>query len=126
VLFACTYCITFGPRAGQKLLAVQGAMPREPGFEQDLSADMQGVSLHAAVRCEADDRQLLERLCRYITRPALAYDRVQCNAAGVGRTEAEDAAARRHGAPGDVAAGVHAAAGRAGAAVRFAVAISSL
>jgi hypothetical protein len=34
------------------------------------------------VRCEADDRQGLERLCRYITRPALAYDRVQGNAAG--------------------------------------------
>lgn len=34
------------------------------------------------MRCEADDRQGLERLCRYITRPALAYDRAQCNAAG--------------------------------------------
>ena len=43
---------------------------------------MQGFSLHAAVRCEADDRQGLERLCRYTTRPALAYERVQCNAAG--------------------------------------------
>ena len=42
---------------------------------------MRGFSLHAAVRCDADDRQWLERLCRYITRPALAYDRVQTNAA---------------------------------------------
>jgi hypothetical protein len=39
-------------------------------------------SLHAAVRCGADDRQALEQLCRYITRPALANERVQCNAAG--------------------------------------------
>ena len=37
---------------------------------------------HAAVRCGADDRQALEQLCRYITRPALANERVQTNAAG--------------------------------------------
>ena len=36
----------------------------------------------AAVRCAADDRQALEQLCRYITRPALATERVQTNAAG--------------------------------------------
>ena len=34
------------------------------------------------MRCAADDRQLLEQLCRYITRPALANERVQTNAAG--------------------------------------------
>ena len=37
---------------------------------------------HAAVRCDADERQRLEQLCRYITRPALANERVQINAAG--------------------------------------------
>jgi hypothetical protein len=31
------------------------------------------------VRCGADDRQALEQLCRYITRPALANRRVQTN-----------------------------------------------
>jgi len=31
---------------------------------------------------EADDRKRLEQLCRYITRPALSDERVQCNAAG--------------------------------------------
>ena len=34
------------------------------------------------IACDADDRQALEQLCRYITRPALANERVQCNAAG--------------------------------------------
>ena len=43
---------------------------------------MQGFSRHAAVRCGADERQALEQLSRYITRPALANERVQCNAAG--------------------------------------------
>jgi hypothetical protein len=37
---------------------------------------------HAAVRCAADDRQAPEQLCRTITRPALANDRVRRNAAG--------------------------------------------
>ncbi|MBK6472490.1 MAG: transposase [Betaproteobacteria bacterium] len=32
--------------------------------------------------CGADDRQALEQLCRYITRPALANERVQTSAAG--------------------------------------------
>ncbi len=43
---------------------------------------MSGLTLHAAVRCAADDRQALEQLSRYITRPALANERVQTNAAG--------------------------------------------
>ncbi|HEY5285160.1 MAG TPA: transposase [Polyangia bacterium] len=43
---------------------------------------MDGFSVHAGVRCGAEDRQALEQLCRYITRPALANERVQCNAAG--------------------------------------------
>jgi hypothetical protein len=30
---------------------------------------MQVFSLHAAMHSEADDRQWLERLCRYITHP---------------------------------------------------------
>ena len=79
---ACIYRIAFGPRAGQKVLTLQGAMPRQTDFKQTLCADMQGFSLHVAVRCEADDRQALEQLCRYITRPALANERVQTNAAG--------------------------------------------
>ena len=79
---ACTYRIAFGPRAGQKVLTLQAAMPREADFKENLCADMQGFSLHAAVRCAADDRQALEQLCRTITRPALANERVQCNTAG--------------------------------------------
>ena len=57
-------------------------MPRETDFKQTPCADIDGFSLHAAVRCGADDRQALEQLCRYITRPALANERVQTNAAG--------------------------------------------
>jgi hypothetical protein len=38
-------------------LAVQSVMPTETGFKQDLCADVDELSLHAAVRCGADDRQ---------------------------------------------------------------------
>ena len=79
---ACTYRIAFGSRAGQKVPTVQGAMPRDKDFKQTLCADIDSFSLHAAVRCGADDRQALEQLCRYITRPALANERVQTNATG--------------------------------------------
>ena len=40
------------------------------------------ISLHAGVRCAADQRQALEHLCRYITRPAIANERVSVNRAG--------------------------------------------
>jgi len=57
------------PHAGQTVLALQGAMPRETGFKQNLRKDMDGFSLHAAVRCDADERRALDQLCRFITRP---------------------------------------------------------
>ena len=60
------YRIAFGPRAGQKVFTLQGAMPRDTAFAPELCADAQGFSLHAAVRCGADDRQALEQLGRYI------------------------------------------------------------
>ncbi len=47
-----------------------------------LCADAHGFSLHAAVRCGAHQRQELERLCRYITRPAIANERLKRDGAG--------------------------------------------
>jgi hypothetical protein len=79
---AITYRIAFGPRAGQKALTLRGAMPLETTARQPLCADIDGFSLHAAVRVEAHDRKRLEQLCRYITRPALSDERIQLSAAG--------------------------------------------
>ncbi len=56
-----------GPRASQKVLTLQYAMPRDGDFKQTLCAESNGFSLHAAARCGANDRQVLEQLCRYIT-----------------------------------------------------------
>ena len=47
---AITYRIAFGPRAGQKVLTLRGAVPREATARQPLCADIDGFSLHAAVR----------------------------------------------------------------------------
>jgi IclR family transcriptional regulator, mhp operon transcriptional activator len=76
---SCLYRIAFGPRAGQKVLTLQGALPRERCGKQKLCANLQGFSLPAGVQCGACQRKALERLCRCVTRPALANDRVQIN-----------------------------------------------
>ena len=41
-----------------------------------------GFSLHAGVRCGAHQRKELERLCRYITRPAIANERLKRDGSG--------------------------------------------
>jgi len=41
---AITYRIAFGPRAGQKVLTLRGAMPREDRARQPLCADIDGNS----------------------------------------------------------------------------------
>ncbi|MFN8794980.1 MAG: transposase [Betaproteobacteria bacterium] len=64
------------------MLTLRGATPREDWVRQPLCADIDGFSLHAAVRVQAHDRKRLEQLCRYITRPSLSDERVQLNAAG--------------------------------------------
>ena len=41
-----------------------------------------GFNLHAGVRCAEDDRKCLEQLRRYITRPAIADERLSVDRAG--------------------------------------------
>jgi hypothetical protein len=48
----------------------------------ELRVNAQGFSLHAAVLGGADQRKELEHLCRYITRPAIANERLKRNRAG--------------------------------------------
>jgi len=79
---ACTYRIALGPRAGQKVLSVQTVSTREPSPTPVRCVDAQGFSLHAEVCCAAHERKKLEHLCRYITRPAIANERLALNRAG--------------------------------------------
>jgi Asp-tRNA(Asn)/Glu-tRNA(Gln) amidotransferase A subunit family amidase len=48
----------------------------------ELCTKLHGFSLHAAVRWGADQRKELEHLYRYITRPAIANERLKRNRAG--------------------------------------------
>jgi len=41
-----------------------------------------GFSFHAGVTAEANEQQKLERLCPYITRPAIAEQRLSLTAQG--------------------------------------------
>ena len=79
---ACTYRIALGPPAGQKVLSLQTVPSQAADSTQPGCLNAHGFSLHAAVRCGAHRRKELERLCRYITRPAIANERLKRNPAG--------------------------------------------
>lgn len=49
---------------------------------RELRTNPQGFSLHARVHCEANNRQGIEQLCRYITRPAVSTERQAINRDG--------------------------------------------
>ena len=82
---ASTWRIAQGPRAGRKVLTLVGEREAHPSRDHRrdaLCANAQGFSLHAGVRCDATDRQGIEQLCRYITRPALSNERLSINREG--------------------------------------------
>jgi len=85
---ACTYRIALGPRAGQKVLTLrtapaQSALP--PQSVDACCANAHGFSLHAWVRCAMNQCSKLERLCRYITQPTIANERLARNKDGFQR-----------------------------------------
>jgi hypothetical protein len=63
-----------GRRAFAPMLLLVGVLLFSP-------VNRDGFSLNCAVACQAHQRDRLERLCRYITRPALCLDRLSINAA---------------------------------------------
>ena len=72
-----TYRLAFGPNAGRKALTLQTVPVRtEPRKGSDLVTKQAGFSLHAGIACKSHQRKKLERLCRYITRPAIAERRL--------------------------------------------------
>lgn len=72
---SCSYRIALRPRAGQKVLSLRTVPGRNMLATAGLCADAHGFSLHTGVRCGEHQRKRLERLCRYITRPAIANER---------------------------------------------------
>jgi ribosomal protein S27E len=70
------YRIALGPHAGRKVLTLYSVPPLEDAPGTGLVANVAGFSLHAGTVCEAFQRSRLERLCRYITRPPVATQRL--------------------------------------------------
>ena len=77
-----------GPQTGRKVFTLQTLPACDP---DDLLADtlgkVAGFSLHAGVAAKARERNKLERLCRYITRPAVSEKRLPLTAHGKVRYE---------------------------------------
>ena len=74
--------IAIGPNAGQKALTLRTVpAPSEP-FASTLLAKQPGFSLHAVTCREANQPDKLDKLCHYITRPAIANERLSTNERG--------------------------------------------
>jgi len=69
------YRIAVGPQQGRKVFTLQ-TLPACDEPVDDGVGKVAGFSLHAAVAARADQRAKLERLCRYISRPAVAEKRL--------------------------------------------------
>lgn len=71
------YRIAMGPHSGSRTLTLH-----DPSFiktdksPKPLTVDRDGFSLNAAVSCKPYQRDRLERLCRYVTRPAICLERL--------------------------------------------------
>ena len=76
-----TYRIALGKYQGRKVMTVPTLIPQDNKIrQQQLVATESGFSLHAGVGIRAYARKKLERLCRYIARPALSEERLSITA----------------------------------------------
>ncbi|MFT7373697.1 MAG: hypothetical protein ACI9T9_002397 [Oleiphilaceae bacterium] len=67
--------LAMGPQQGQKIFTLQ-TLPASNEGEYGQVANTSGFSLHAGVLANADEPDKLERLCRYISRPAISEQRL--------------------------------------------------
>ena len=63
------------PQAGRKVFTLQTLPACDEPFDDGVGK-VAGFSLHAGVAARADERKKLERLCRYISRPAVSEKRL--------------------------------------------------
>ena len=82
-----TYRIAVGgPQQGRKVFTLQTLPAGDEPFG-DSVGQVAGFSLHAGVAARADERRKLERLCRYISRPAVSEKRLSLTPSGNVRYE---------------------------------------
>jgi len=83
-----TYRIAVGPQQGRKVFSLQ-TLP-DGGSDDPFArtpGNVAGFSLHAGVATKAHERDKLERLCRYIARPAVSTQRLSLTRNGQIRYE---------------------------------------
>ena len=76
-----TYRIATGAQAGRKVVTLQ-TLPGDAGLLEGDAGKVGGFSLHAGVAAEAHESEKLERLCRYIARPAISEKRLSLSPQG--------------------------------------------
>jgi ribosomal protein S27E len=77
------YRVAIGPGAGSRTLTLKNpGLQRTATQPKPFTVDRNGFSLNVAVACQGQQRERLERLCRYVTRPAVCLERLSTNAAG--------------------------------------------
>jgi hypothetical protein len=83
-LIGCSvsYRIALGPQRGRKVFTLQTLPSVEEDDRYAQVAKEAGFSLHAGVAAQAWERDKLERLCRYISRPAVSEKRLSLTSAG--------------------------------------------
>jgi hypothetical protein len=81
-----SYRIAMGPQQGQKVFTLQ-TLPASTEGEYEQLANTSGFSLHAGASANADEHERLERLCRYISRPAISEQRLSITKHGKVRYE---------------------------------------
>ena len=91
-----SYRIAVGPRTGRKAFTLQTLPARADERLDSGLAKAAGFSLHCGVAAAAHQREKLERLCRYISRPALATERLSLTRQGHVRYRLKTPYRRRH------------------------------
>ena len=76
------YRVALGPGTGRRTTTLVDPSLTRPETVKPFTVNQHGYSLNAAVACPADRRDRLERLCRYVTRPAIALERLSLNRRG--------------------------------------------
>jgi hypothetical protein len=76
-----TYRIATGRDVGRKVVTLQ-TLPGDAGSLDGDAGKVGGFSLHAGVAAEAHESHKLEKLCRYITRPAISEQRLSISPQG--------------------------------------------
>ncbi len=82
-----TYRIAVGSQQGRKVFTLQTLPDESDSLSSSSVAETAGFSLHAGVATKAHERDKLERLCRYITRPAISMKRLSLTRNGQVRYE---------------------------------------